>query len=227
MPCALTRRVTVLATALLAVLAAAGPGAAQTAGSDGKSITLIVPYDPGGSTDIVARIFARYLPEHLPGNPSVIVRNMPGGGGLAGVNYTGEVAKADGLTLVMWTWNPIAAILNDPGLRVPLEKFRSVGGLQFGEVSFIRTDVPPGMKAPADIVKAERFWFGGLAVTTTKDLIGRLQLDLIGANYGYVTGYKGSQDLVLGVQRNELQFTSISESSWTSQVKPTMSDTAR
>jgi tripartite-type tricarboxylate transporter receptor subunit TctC len=207
-----------------ASLAALAPQAvAQGVNFAGKTITIVVPYDAGGTTDFEARAVARYLPDELPGKPSVVVRNMPGGGGLIGVNYAGEVAKHDGLTLIMWTWNPIAWLVRDPGLRVQMGKFRSVGGLEFGEVAFMRTDPAKGVKKANDILKAE-LWFGGLGASNFKDIMGRLQLDILRANYHYLSGYKGSNDLVLAFGKGEINFTTISQASYISQIKPNFVD---
>jgi tripartite-type tricarboxylate transporter receptor subunit TctC len=213
-----------LLPALLAVTGLALGVPAQAQNFAGKTMTIVVPYDAGGSTDIEARTFAKYLPEHLPGKPNIIVKNQPGAGGMTGVNFVGEVAEPDGLNMVMWTWNPVAHLLKEATVRVPMDKYRMVGGLQFGNIGFIRTDVKPGMKAPADIVKAEKFWFGGLAASNFKDLLGRLQLDILNTKYEYLTGYKGTADLNLAIQKDEIQFTTVSQNGWTTSVKPQMVD---
>jgi hypothetical protein len=63
---------------------------------DGKTIQLLVSSGPGATTDISARLVARYLGKHLPGHPGIVVQNMSGGGGLVAANYLYNVAKADG-----------------------------------------------------------------------------------------------------------------------------------
>jgi tripartite-type tricarboxylate transporter receptor subunit TctC len=186
----------------------------------GKIVEIIVPYGPGGATDLSARVFSRVLPTYFLGRPTVIVRNMPGGGGLTGVNYLGEVAKPDGLNILIWTWNPIVHLMKEPNLRVRLDEFGPVGGLHFGEVAFMRADASPKYKEPADFIKIEPLWFGGLGPSNFKDIMGRLQLDLLGAKYEYIGSYRGSQDIVLAIQRNELQFTTISSASWRGQIAP-------
>jgi tripartite-type tricarboxylate transporter receptor subunit TctC len=203
---------------------ASWPAHAQATNFAGKTITIVVPYDTGGTTDFEARAIARYLPDYLPGKPTIVVRNMPGGGGLIGVNYTGEIAKPDGLTLIMWTWNPIAYLVKDPGLRVPMGQFRSVGGLEFAEIAFMLKDPANGVTMGNDVVKAKKLWFGGLGASNFKDIMGRLQLDILGANYKYITGYQGVQDLIFAVQKNEIQFSTSSEASWIAQIKPNMVD---
>ena len=126
---------------LTALMVTTAPASAQSFA--GKTVEIIVPYGTGGATDLGARAFARVLPAYLEGKPTVIVRNMPGGGGLVGVNYLGEVAKPDGLTILIWTWNPIVHLLKESNLRVRLDQFQPVGGLHFGEVAFMRTDAAP------------------------------------------------------------------------------------
>src|SRR4029079_12053177 len=203
---------------LTALMVTTAPASAQSFA--GKTVEIIVPYGTGGATDLGARSFARALPAYLEGKPTVIVRNMPGGGGLVGVNYLGEVAKPDGLTILIWTWNPIVHLLKESNLRVRLDQFQPVGGLQFGEVAFMREDASATYKEPADFIKIEPLWFGGLGASNFKDIMGRLELDLLGAKYKYIGSYNGSQDIVLAIQRNELQFTRISSASWRGQIAP-------
>src|SRR6267143_1272092 len=66
---------------------------------DGKAIRFLVASGPGATTDISARLVARYLGKHMPGNPGIVVQNMSGGGGLVAANYLFNVAKPDGLTI--------------------------------------------------------------------------------------------------------------------------------
>ena len=208
------------AALMLSVMLSSNPAGAQDFA--GKTVEIIVPYGPGGATDLAARAFSRVLPAYLPGRPTVIVRNMPGGGGLTGVNYLGEVAKPDGLAVLIWTWNPIVHLMKEPNLRVRLDEFHPVGGLHFGEVAFMRADASPKYKEPSDFIKTEPLWFGGLGPSNFKDIVGRLQLDLLGATYGYIGSYRGSQEIVLAIQRNELQFTTISSASWRGQIAPSL-----
>src|SRR5918992_2138068 len=65
----------------------------------GKTMQLLVASGPGATTDISARLVARYLGKHVPGNPNIVVQNMPGAGGMVAANHLYNVAKADGLTI--------------------------------------------------------------------------------------------------------------------------------
>src|SRR3954465_14290913 len=64
----------------------------------GKRITMIVSYGAGGGYDVYARVLARHLGRHIPGNPTIVVQNMPGAGSLRGTNYLYNVAPKDGTT---------------------------------------------------------------------------------------------------------------------------------
>src|SRR5262249_56133543 len=67
----------------------------------GKTITIIIPIGPGGAYDAYARILSRHLGRHIPGNPAIIARNMPGGGGVIASNYLYNVAPQDGTSLAI------------------------------------------------------------------------------------------------------------------------------
>ena len=172
----------------------------------GKAINFVINFGAGGPTDIEGRIFAKHLPRHIPGNPTVLIQNMGGGGGLTAVNYIGEVAKADGFTAAYFTGSLFQHQIKDPALRVDIGKFGFITGVHGVTVSYIRADVPPGMKKPADFVKAQRFRAAGLGVSSSKDVRFRLSFDLLGLKYDYVTGYNNSSDARLAVQRGEAQY---------------------
>jgi tripartite-type tricarboxylate transporter receptor subunit TctC len=172
----------------------------------GKNITFFINFSAGGPTDIEGRIVARHLARHIPGNPIIVVQNMSGGGGVTGINYLGEVAKHDGLTLGYFTGPYNHQMMKSSTLRIDLMKVPFIASVQGVTVCYIRSDVPPGIKKPTDIAKAERFRAGGLSFDSNKDLRFRLAFDILGAKYDYVTGYNSSNDARLALQRNEIQY---------------------
>lgn len=93
-----------------------------------------------------------------------------------------------------------------PSLRVDLNKAPFIASIQGVTVCYIRSDVPPGIKRPTDIAKAERFRAGGLSFDSNKDLRFRLAFDILGLKYDDLTGYNSSSDARLAVQRNEIQY---------------------
>ncbi|HEU5463783.1 MAG TPA: hypothetical protein VFV82_06610 [Candidatus Binatia bacterium] len=188
----------------------------------GKTLNVVINFGAGGPTDIEARIFAKHLPKHIPGKPSITVQNMGGGGGLTAANYIGEVAKPDGMTAAYFTGSLFQQQIKDPALRVDLSKFGFITGVHGVTVSYIRADVPPGIKKPLDFMKAQKFRAAGLGVSSSKDVRFRLSFDLLGLKYDYVTGYNNSSDARLAVQRGEAQYHDETLPSYRTQVEPQM-----
>jgi tripartite-type tricarboxylate transporter receptor subunit TctC len=197
-------------------------GADKSPFYQGKTLTFIINFAAGGPTDIEGRVFAKHLGKHIAGNPAIVVQNMGGGGGITGVNYVGEVAKPDGLTAGYFTGSLFHHQTKDPGLRVDLGKFGFITGVHGVTVSYIRSDTPPGIKTPADFVKAERFKAAGLSVSSSKDVRFRLSFDLLGLKYDYVTGYSSSSTARLAVQRNEAQYHDETLPAYRAAVEPQM-----
>jgi len=187
-------------------LSIAGAAAAEKPFYQGKSVNLVINFAAGGPTDIEGRIVARHLAKHIPGQPTLVPQNMPGAGGVTGLNFLGEVAKPDGLTLGYFIGPYNHQMMRTPGLRIDLNKAPFIASVQGVTVCYIRSDVPPGIKKPTDIAKAERFRAGGLSFDSNKDLRFRLAFDILGLKYDYVTGYNSSNDARLAVQRNEVQY---------------------
>src|SRR5689334_24866395 len=104
-----------VAAVALALAALTTPQARADSVADfyrGKQINLIVGYGPGGGYDVYARVLGRHLGRHLPGNPNVIVQNMPGAGSLRAVNYLYNVAPKDGATIGTFARNmPLIGLL--------------------------------------------------------------------------------------------------------------------
>ena len=107
------RKGVVAAALMLAALAASQARADAVADFyRGKQINLVVGYGPGGGYDVYARLVGRHLGRHIPGQPSVVVQNMPGAGSLRAVNYLYNVAARDGTTLAHFARNmPLIGLL--------------------------------------------------------------------------------------------------------------------
>ena len=188
----------------------------------GKQLSLLVNLSAGGPTDTEARLLARHLGAHLPGNPTIVPRIMTGAAGNVAANWLGQVAPPDGLTLGFFSTVAGASLMGAPSLKVDLAKMAYAGAGSGVSVTYGRKDIGDGLKSPADFMKAREVWMGGLAIDIDKDLRLRLQLDLLGMNYKYVTGYPGAADVRLAVQRGEVQMTSESMPSYRAAVEPAM-----
>lgn len=208
--------------AVLIMLGAVASFAAETPFYQGKTLTVLINFATGGPTDIEGRLVARYLGRHLPGQPTVVVQNMAGAGGVTGTNYLGEVAKPDGLILGYFTSQFFNVLTADPNLRVDLAKFAYIASIEGVAVAYVRRDVAPGIQDPKDFVKAKNIKAGGLSLNSAKDVRFRLQLDILGIPHQYVTGYNSNSDARLAVERNEIQFFTEGTPGYRSQVQPRM-----
>lgn len=219
---ALKRSLSYVGVLFSLALATTATAAEKTPFYQGKTINVIINFAAGGPTDIESRVFARHLPKHIPGNPTVTVQAMGGAGGLTAVNYIGEVAKPDGFTAAYFTGSLFQHQIKDPALRVDISKFGFITGVHGVTVSYIRSDVAPGIKKPSDFMKAQKFRAAGLGISSSKDVRFRLSFDILGLKYDYVTGYNSSSDARLAVQRNEAQYHDETLPSYRSQVEPQM-----
>lgn len=188
----------------------------------GKTLNITINFAVGGPTDIEGRLIGRHLGKFIPGQPLVVVSNMPGAGGVIANNHLGEIAKPDGMTMGYFTNQFFNILTADPTLRVDLSKFAYIASIEGVAVAYIRRDLAPGMKEPRDIVKAQRFRAGGLSLNSAKDVRFRLQLDLLGVPYQYVTGYNSNSDARLAIERNEIQFFTEGMPAYRAVVEPNM-----
>jgi putative tricarboxylic transport membrane protein len=214
-----------------AVLAIAATGflalGAHTAAADdpyykGRRLVVLVNYAAGGPTDIEARLLAKHIAKHIDGQPTAIVQNMDGAGGLIGTNYLGEIAPKDGTMLGYFT-GAAWSFANDPDrFRIDFRNYEFLAYQPGTTVYFMRADTPPGMKTATDIVKAKDLVAGGLAAENAKDLLIRLTLDMLGVPYRYVTSYRGSSAARMALQQGEINFYSESPPSYRGVIEPSL-----
>jgi putative tricarboxylic transport membrane protein len=217
---------TTLCAVVLAVAATSG-ARADDAYYKGKQIVLLINFAVGGPTDVEGRLFAKYLARHIDGNPSVIVQNKDGAGGVVGASYLGEVAPKDGTVVGYLSGTSWIYVSEPERWRVPFKDYEFVAYAPGTTVHFVRTDVAPGMKVPTDIVKAKGLIAGGLSIDTSKDLRLRLGLDMLGVPFQYVTGYRSSPPARLALQRGEISMFSESPPSYRAIVEPQLVKTGQ
>ena len=196
----------------IALVATGQPAAAQPGDYyAGKTLRVIVGLEAGGTVDTFARTFSGYLRKHIPGNPTILVQNMPGAGGKTATNHVFERAAPDGLTMLYGPWDPLAQALGDQGLRARYEKFEFLGGTGDIRVVYGRRDmIAGGIKSPADIAKAETVVLGSLNNTDISGLLPHLALRTLGVKHKLVVGYRGGNDVFLALQRGEVNVHSTS-----------------
>src|SRR5437870_4585195 len=171
----------------------------------GKTIRLIVGSTPGGFYDRWARLFARYMPKYIQGNPEIVVQNMPGAGSLVAANYVYNVAKPDGLTMgiVQYTIY-MDQLVGRKEVQFDVRKFRWIGSPASETVLlYMRNDAP--YKSMKDIVKAKEPPKCGSSGTVSTDyLLARLLEDSIGAKFNTVLGYPGGSEIDIAVEKGEV-----------------------
>lgn len=210
----------VCAALCVAVSLGATTAIAQQPYYKGKRISVLINFAAGGPADIESRLFARHLVKHIDGAPTLVIQNMDGAGGLVGAQYLGEVAAKDGTVMGALTGTAWIYASDPARWRVDFRKYEFIARSPSTTIHFVRTDVPPGIRTPQDIVKAKGLIGGGLSADTSKDLRMRLGLDMLGVPYQYVTGYRSSPPARLALQRGEIHMFAESPPSYRSVVVP-------
>ncbi|MDP6559652.1 MAG: hypothetical protein QF619_05960 [Candidatus Binatia bacterium] len=218
-------RASVTALTVLGLLVGATTTLSAKPYYQGGTLTLMVDYSAGGPTDIECRLYARHLKNHLAGNPTLVVMNRPGAGGTLAMNWLYERAKRNGRVVGCQTASGRYAewYVGDPkgvGLRANMEEIIPVMFTPVISVGVARTNNPPGIKKPEDILKAKKFVVGGFRADSSKDLKFRAIFDLIGVKYKYVTGYHGAADLLAAFMRGEIDYVDGSTPMYLNRVKP-------
>jgi tripartite-type tricarboxylate transporter receptor subunit TctC len=171
----------------------------------GKTIRIIVGTTPGGFYDRWGRLLSRYLPKFIPGNPEIIVQNMPGAGSMIAMNHVYNVAKPDGLTLGM----PIFGIYLDQlvgrkEVQFDILKIHYIGSPEKSDVLFyVRADSP--FKSVLDMRKAaEPPKCGSTGTASTDYVLARLLDDTLGIKINTITGYAGGSEIDIAVEKGEV-----------------------
>ena len=171
----------------------------------GKTIRIMVGSTAGGFYDRWARLFAKYMGKYIPGQPEFIVQNMTGAGSVVATNHVYNVAKPDGLTLVM----PLNGVYIDQFVgrkeaQFDMRKFRFIGSPVTEDIIFyIRTDAP--YKSIVDVIKAkEPPKCGGSGTASSDYILSKVLEETVGAKFNTVLGYAGGTEIDLAVEKNEV-----------------------
>jgi tripartite-type tricarboxylate transporter receptor subunit TctC len=195
---------------LALVLASSTPAAAQgstTQGADeflkGKQIRIVVGTAPGQDYDLWARLIGRHLTRHVPGQPALIVENMPGAGHIIATNYLFNVAPRDGTVIGMVSRNMTdAAVMGLANVRYDPGRFNWLGSPEINHrVMFVSTS--SGFNKVSDLFERELIVGapGGVQGVTAAPLLLR---NLLGMKLKIVQGYRSPGDVVLAVTRGEV-----------------------
>ncbi len=169
----------------------------------GKVISLIIASGEGGY-DAYGRLFARHLHKHIPGNPKVIPQQMPGAGGLQGVNHIYNVAPRDGSVIGLVRRGAIIAHIIQPGAaRFDINKISWLGNIA-AELPVAVAWHTSRVKTFEDLRRSEHI-VGGTGTSSVHETTPRLLNAVLGTKYRIVGGYKGSGDLDLAMERGEIE----------------------
>src|SRR5262244_2970931 len=197
------------------VVALAGDGFALPAAAEdfyaGRQINLIVGAGVGGGYDHQARLVARHLGRHIPGNPAIIVQNMPAAGSIAATNYMFSTAPKDGTTIALIQRGMLLAKLTYPGgVRFEIDKFRWLTSLNSETAVTLSWNATSPHRDAKDVFEKELI-VGGI-VGVDPETTPRLYNSLLGTKFKVVTGYNSTAEIALAIERGEVQ--GIADISW-------------
>ena len=190
--------------AIALVGCAAGSATAQPADTfyKGRTVDLVIGYPPGGSNDVYARAVSRYLGRYLPGNPTVIPRNMPGGGSLLAANHMYSVAPKDGGTLAIIS--PTAALdqkLGNPAVKFDAGKFNWLGRISSSVNQLMVWHTQPYTSWKDAL--GQEIALAATGAGSTVSVYPTVLNNVLKTRFKLVMGYKGSGEAMLAMERGE------------------------
>lgn len=183
-------------------LGAGGSQAHADVEFSGQRIQVIVPFAPGGATDVAARFLERYLEAHLPGNPDIEVVNRGGGGSILGANWFQQNAKPDGLTVLFTTSSTSTPfVLGQEGVDYDLAAMPVAYSLPFGSVTYV--SAATGIEEVGDLANPDlNLIYGGISAAAS-DLPTLLSFEVLGLDVRAVLGFEGRGPARLAFDRGE------------------------
>lgn len=196
----------------LSTLVGAGAGLADDVADfyKSKTVQVIVGYGPGGGNDVYARLLARHIGRYIPGQPNVIVQNMPGAGSLRAANYLYNVAPKDGTTFGTFARTlPLAGVLGGSStIQFDPRKFVWLGSSSSYKddayILFVKPDAPAASIEAARNAGGAPLVLSGTAEGDTSADVPILLHETLGLNIKLVNGYPDSNALFLSVENKEV-----------------------
>jgi tripartite-type tricarboxylate transporter receptor subunit TctC len=170
----------------------------------GKTVTIVASGGVGGPIDLACRVVARYLSRHIPGNPTIVVRNMPGGGHVLMSNYMFTQAPKDGTTIGgVVNSIPTHQVIDGRGVRFDAGKFIWLGSTGFANLMTMAWHTS-GVKSIKDVFKRELLT-GVTGVGSGTYIYTNAMNVILGTKFKMVMGYKDSASVDLAIERGEVQ----------------------
>ena len=197
----------ICAAAIAASALIAGQPSAQAQSLEdfyrGKTLSMVVSSSPGGGYDALSRAISRHLSNHVPGNPTVVVRNMPGAGGIVATSYINKVAPRDGLTIAGVQNNtPFEPLFGTKEADYDPTKMTWLGtpSVETGLLIVWHTSK---VMTLADAQKME-MTAGASGANSTPSFYARLLNELLGTKIKVIAGFPGQNEAYLAMERGEL-----------------------
>lgn len=197
------KRLGCAATAIVAAALVPSVGAAAADFYAGKTINLNVGFGAGGGYDTYGRVVGRGLGRHIPGNPTIVVQNMPGAGGLKVANYMAGPAPKDGTALAIAVETvALDQALGGSGVDYDARKLNWIGRMTASTNLFFAWHTSP-TRTFADAQKRETICGSSGSGTTTD--APRVLNEYAGAKFKLILGYRGSTEVLLALERGEVE----------------------
>jgi len=179
---------------------------AQAPFYQGKTITIVVGTKAGDVYDLYPRLLAEFWTKNIPGNPNIIIQNVPGAASLIAANQVYNIAKPDGLTLgAIYPALYFDQLIKKPEARYDWAKWNWIGSpVTSNHLLYMRADTP--YKSVDDIRKAATApKCGSTGIASTGYYMPKLMEEVLGSKFDIVSGYQAGQDVDLAVERGEIQ----------------------
>ena len=170
----------------------------------GKAINIVVGFGPGGGYDAYARLLARHMGKHVPGQPSIVVQNMTGGGSVRAANYVYAVAPKDGTVIAAVNQNmPMYQLLGGEGARFDAGKLRWLGSMAYSNGT-LYTWHDAGVRTLEE-AKERPVVLGGTGTTSDSHIFPTVINTLLGTKFEVVNGYPDGNAIHLALERGEVK----------------------
>jgi tripartite-type tricarboxylate transporter receptor subunit TctC len=170
----------------------------------GKTLSILVGFPTGNGADSYARLISRFLPKYIPGEPNVIVQNMPGSGSLTMANYLYAVAPKDGSAIGIFNRNlPLEPLMGNKSVRFDPRKFTWIGSTNSEPSLCVAWHTSP-IKTVADMQNKE-FVVAATGINANSGLVPAVLNKVLGTKIKTIMGYPGGNEMNLALERGEVE----------------------
>jgi len=187
------------------------PSTAAAFSLKGKTVSIVIGFPAGSGDDRGARQVAPFLEKRLPGNPTVIVVNKPGAGGILAANSFYKTTKGDGKTIGMFTGFALKVALKDKSIHFDIDKMHLLGIQSTNQVTLVSKET--GIKTAADLLNVKEPLIVGTSSKRNAAFAANVSfLDILGVPHKDLTGYRGAGELLQAIRTKEIN---VSPFPWT------------